>query len=838
LLWRAVELSRGMERQNKRALAIVREALLPVLAIPGAYVFSDGQALDVPQPGDDGTASFPIRVNSKWQAIHQGVLEALLGASTRTMAHQEAWRAAAAILCHHSSHLAEDRQQWLFDTLKVACKYTDQNVLRGPGPPPLVNLIAIQASPRWLQPVDVKGAAASTIKGPFIFSAFDARAVVEKKKIRWVCNENCKVDVEVSNPCSIPINVERMFLAGFYEDEIVEAGGRIPYPKPQDHSGWKGTAVTVWLPAHTPPSRLSLTGLAKKPGRIVITGCYVQMFGVTWHQPWLHKYGAGEMLSDGMVSGDSKANSNDWFRPLTVEVVPPLQLMHGVFKGDRLTAERGGEEEGGEEALRSGKPMVQHMVAYEGEILIWTLVLTNVGQQDITSVVAQVTVQDTSADQSKQVGRAGRRPPVAVDLKQDAIQAHLPLPPGMSMDVPVTVQVGKGRCTSETRLQVHVQLQYLGDSQIAHPSSNGGPVPAEASEAQCVEASTQPKPSIGRSLDLDVNLTVQRMLKINSCSFFTRDILSSPKEPALAEAEGIPRTASQCCMELDVENSGGLAYKAWVGPWPGGVSQEVCREFQHVPPRGGKARVVGAVKVPGDIHQGIKNWGLHWEQARVDASSHSSSSTAADGPHLPRGFLPLERETIEASMSPAVANALSQPAVEVEYSVALLDRSEAPKHLPIRCVQDLLQETHCHMDDSLRPSTMLGCKLSVGSVIKVATSVFNRIDAGLSVSMPLACSRMRGVVPSPGPHQHMGLQDAAADELMWMVIGTMSCPGMELSPNSSDSHSFGLCFTAPGMYEIGTSMIQLESGYARDSGAAPAKAFPISERKLHVLVVE
>mmetsp|Transcript_26937 Transcript_26937/g.75892 ORF Transcript_26937/g.75892 Transcript_26937/m.75892 type:complete len:1891 (+) Transcript_26937:162-5834(+) len=349
LLWRAVELSRGMERQNKRALAIVREALLPVLAIPGAYVFSDGQALDVPQPGDDGTASFPIRVNSKWQAIHQGVLEALLGASTRTMAHQEAWRAAAAILCHHSSHLAEDRQQWLFDTLKVACKYTDQNVLRGPGPPPLVNLIAIQASPRWLQPVDVKGAAASTIKGPFIFSAFDARAVVEKKKIRWVCNENCKVDVEVSNPCSIPINVERMFLAGFYEDEIVEAGGRIPYPKPQDHSGWKGTAVTVWLPAHTPPSRLSLTGLAKKPGRIVITGCYVQMFGVTWHQPWLHKYGAGEMLSDGMVSGDSKANSNDWFRPLTVEVVPPLQLMHGVFKGDRLTAERGGEEEGGEE---------------------------------------------------------------------------------------------------------------------------------------------------------------------------------------------------------------------------------------------------------------------------------------------------------------------------------------------------------------------------------------------------------------------------------------------------------------------------------------------------------
>ena len=82
--------------------------------------------------------------------------QALLGSSTRTMAHQEAWRAAATILCYHANRLSEDRQQWLLDTLKVASKYTDKNVLRGPGPPPLINLTSLKPVGPWLRPVDVE----------------------------------------------------------------------------------------------------------------------------------------------------------------------------------------------------------------------------------------------------------------------------------------------------------------------------------------------------------------------------------------------------------------------------------------------------------------------------------------------------------------------------------------------------------------------------------------------------------------------------------------------------------------------------------------------------------
>ena len=52
------------------------QSLLPVLAIPGAYEFSDGQGPGTAPLREGSPArSLPIRVNSKWQAIHQGVLE-------------------------------------------------------------------------------------------------------------------------------------------------------------------------------------------------------------------------------------------------------------------------------------------------------------------------------------------------------------------------------------------------------------------------------------------------------------------------------------------------------------------------------------------------------------------------------------------------------------------------------------------------------------------------------------------------------------------------------------------------------------------------------------------
>eukprot|EP00951_Prasinocladus_malaysianus_P003866 scaffold27360_cov53-Prasinocladus_malaysianus.AAC.1 len=181
-------------------------------------------------------------------------------------------------------------------------------------------------------------------EGPFIFSPLDARESPERRAVRWVCGEECEVYVEVlEGPLSPIVGVRRQlfhavqfviitsahsavvrsaipvrcqsvwseclllasmqmrhnalpvasFLLQTTLSLIEEAGTSIPYPKPDDYSRWKGNGVTVWLPAQTQPSKLALTGLAKVPGRLVITGCYIQMFGVTWHQPWTQKGSPG-----------------------------------------------------------------------------------------------------------------------------------------------------------------------------------------------------------------------------------------------------------------------------------------------------------------------------------------------------------------------------------------------------------------------------------------------------------------------------------------------------------------------------------------------------------------
>ena len=57
-----------------------------------------------------------------------------------------------------------------------------------------------------------------------------------------------------------------------------------------------------------------------------------------------------------------------------------------------------------------------------------------------------------------------------------------------------------------------------------------------------------------------------------------------------------PFTASRCNMELQVENSGDMWYKAWVGAWASDDAHATTQEHEiiHVPAQGTGA-VAGAV---------------------------------------------------------------------------------------------------------------------------------------------------------------------------------------------------------------------------------------------------
>lgn len=98
--------------------------------------------------------------------------------------------------------------------------------------------------------------------------------------------------------------------------------------------------MTVKMPARTPPSKLSLTGIAKKPGRLVITGCYIQMFGVTWHQPWQEKGnpGAAESLHCVLLPSASPSpeveGSQRFFASISLVLDCPLPpLLFPFFVG-------------------------------------------------------------------------------------------------------------------------------------------------------------------------------------------------------------------------------------------------------------------------------------------------------------------------------------------------------------------------------------------------------------------------------------------------------------------------------------------------------------------------
>jgi len=763
LLWRATELCRAWEdprpARASRALTLIRQALLPNLTTPGVWrahlpnkgdheIIATATETAGSEQGDSGryltvggtTEMGTVRVSPSWPSVHCAVLEALLGASTRTRSHQQAWRAAAAILCYYATRLEEKRQEWLLETLQVASKFTDQNVLRGPGPPPLIDLVAIHPPAEWLAPIDVvPNKDGKKEKGLFIFNPFESVKAAERG-IRWVTGEEVRVDVQVSNPCATLMQVERMSLAGFYEHEIQEAGDAVPYPKPKNYTHWRGVAKKVSLPPRTPPSLLDLTGIAKTPGRIFITGCYVQMFGVTWHQPWRDTPSTGEMLCEELISTPSgKSRHRDPFRGLVVDVVPPMQLAKGFIEGDRLVWVRGSgvrepvythpgasdtplppadvatAHKREDDAVSNGQPIALETVAYEGEVLSWNLKFKNIGRQPITAAVisTQVLFLNDAAEQAHSMQKRAAptsklgmsKPYLHLDIKREVLQQQLPLERDELVTVPISVRIGESPMDGEAHCKITVNLEYLGDGGAQAPLATDGTLPPLAAgmgEQTDAEGSTSVTSQLGRKLELPISVTIRRMLKICGCDIYARDDLT--------DSMSQQQTVSRCCMEVSVENSGDHAYQAWLSQADGqihGESQDVS-----IIQSGESATIIGLLPqmingLPPTEH-GVTlqqtaqllsgAWGIHWQQLPKPPGAAGSEApggndgrpAAGDTTLLPRGFVPFEESIVSAAMSREVLHTLAPPSISVEYIPALpMDAGRTA--IQLRHVSELLE---------------------------------------------------------------------------------------------------------------------------------------------------
>lgn len=130
-----------------------------------------------------------------------------------------------------------------------------------------------------------------TARGPFIYDPFSDKRHREKEAARpcqWVCGEMATVEVDVFNPASVGVKVDRLAVEAHHAQRpAAHPGASHLVVTLSEGTAWKPMPTSLRVPALTPaPTRLQLIGAPTAPGTLVLTGCRVSTFGVTWHQPW------------------------------------------------------------------------------------------------------------------------------------------------------------------------------------------------------------------------------------------------------------------------------------------------------------------------------------------------------------------------------------------------------------------------------------------------------------------------------------------------------------------------------------------------------------------------
>lgn len=332
---------------------------------------NDDWDLSRPRPLDQETT-----IPASWGSVRAGCLEATLGLAIYAKRHCDVFDAAAALLRDHSKELSTHRMQSLLDNLVAAASQmaVGEKARPGRGPPPLLHVMGPRAvpdalAPLWIQPLGndegnnnnnnhsttssdyLAAQSPSSRQNIFLYDPFSAKRQKERNELRkkkgaasmsglgtgvsgiggggiegllgeidsgiqWVSGEPAVVDIEVANPSSVSIKIDKMVLEATFiplassksdtssDTAAATAGasGTPPPPPPFSFSQtrilpvtatksiWKGKPVSLNIPAHTKPVRIQLEGTPLVPGILILTGCRLTAFGgVSWSQPWTGK---------------------------------------------------------------------------------------------------------------------------------------------------------------------------------------------------------------------------------------------------------------------------------------------------------------------------------------------------------------------------------------------------------------------------------------------------------------------------------------------------------------------------------------------------------------------
>lgn len=412
----------------------------------------------------------------EWSTLQVDVLYDMLSAAVRAGDALAAWNAAARLLRNHYPLIPPSSQLTLETALSMSAERLAPGTRSSEPAIPFVRLHSYTAMPADRE--IVKRTATKdewwmgrTSTGPFIYTPFTAKGDVNTRiPVTWVVGEPVEVLVELANPCVFEVTVESIALS-------------------VEHNQFEAFPVSVTLPASS-GQVVSLSGLPLAVGSLTVRGCIVKCYGVVTEHLFeeVSEWGSvkGTALVDPFRSGHKVRQPAQYEK---VEVVLPLPLLVARAVGGEGAA-----------------------VLYEGEIREMQISLSNAGVVPV--VEAHMTL-------------TGKQQQHVMSIGHTVLEDALPLPPGATVVVPVTLKAGAPTADLDFRNLVRTAKDASTPMLVIHYA---GPSLMEGAEAPP-----------GRRVALPLQLHVLKGLALVQAKLLSMEVAanisSSLSDPIAHESE-------------------------------------------------------------------------------------------------------------------------------------------------------------------------------------------------------------------------------------------------------------------------------------------------------------
>eukprot|EP01105_Mastigella_eilhardi_P005857 TRINITY_DN1754_c0_g2_i4.p1 TRINITY_DN1754_c0_g2~~TRINITY_DN1754_c0_g2_i4.p1 ORF type:complete len:1178 (-),score=217.39 TRINITY_DN1754_c0_g2_i4:85-3618(-) len=155
------------------------------------------------------------------------------------------------------------------------------------------------------------------VAGSFLYSAIAVRRVATEPKFTWVAGEKCEVKLEFTNPLSIDIYIDSVYVctsgvpAEFYSQRMM-------------------------IPKETASYEASLFGKALEPGIVTVTGVIIQSCGIIYFHP-VKPNGAAVPLEEFYCPPAQPYKTLNNSNTVTVLASIPTVVVHGCLAHEKNT---------------------------------------------------------------------------------------------------------------------------------------------------------------------------------------------------------------------------------------------------------------------------------------------------------------------------------------------------------------------------------------------------------------------------------------------------------------------------------------------------------------------